>query len=106
MSAEQPDSDHREPPLLLIRAVRYGLPLLIAAAGVVLIIMGHGQYTSVFASRDSLLSAVGVLFIIISMMVYLFNWLMRLNGESEEDRVKEQEAREHFIRTGRWPHDS
>lgn len=98
--------DDKQPPLLIVRAVRYGLPLLIAAFGVVLCIMGHGQYTSVFANRNSLLSAVGVLFIIISMMVYLFNWLMRLSSESTDDRAKEEEAREYFVRTGKWPHDN
>jgi hypothetical protein len=97
--------DEKEPPLLLVRVIRYGMPLLIAVLGVVLCIMGHGQYTSVFANRNSLLSAVGVMFIIISMMVYLFNWLMRLSAESTDDRAREEEAREHFTRTGQWPHD-
>jgi RsiW-degrading membrane proteinase PrsW (M82 family) len=106
VSSEQPAPERSEPPQLLVRAIRYGMPLVIAAFGVVLCILGHGQYTSVFANRDSLLSAMGVLFIIISMMIYLFNWLMRLSAESEGDRVKEQEARDHFIRTGHWPGDS
>ncbi len=106
MASEQPAPERSEPSKLLVRAVRYGMPVLIAAAGVALIIMGHGRYTSVFANRDSLLSTVGVLFIIISLMIYLFNWLIRLSAESEGDRVREQEAREHFIRTGHWPGES
>jgi hypothetical protein len=101
-----PAPEGEEPPLLLIRLVRYGLPLCVAGLGVVLCIMGHGQYTSVFANRNSLLSAVGVLFIIMSMMIYLFNWLIRLGAESVDDRAKEEAAREHFVRTGEWPSDS
>ncbi len=90
-------------PTWLLWTMRLGLPLLIAAIGIVLIIMGHGRYTSVFASRDSLLSAVGVGFIIIAMMVALLNWLLRLNMDDAGDRAKEEEARQYFIRTGHWP---
>jgi len=97
--------DEKEPPLLLVRAVRYVLPVLIAALGVVLCVMGHGQYKSVFANRDSLLSAVGVGFIVISMMVCILNWLIRLSAESTVDRANEESAREHFVRTGEWPRD-
>jgi hypothetical protein len=86
--------------------MRFGLPLVLVAIGVVLCIMGHGRYTSVFANRDSLLCAMGVGFIIIAMMVYLLNWLMRLAAESEGDRDKEDAAREYFIRNGHWPSDS
>jgi len=84
-------------------AIRIGLPVLITVIGVVLIIMGHGRYNSVFANRDSLLSAVGVGFIIIAMMVVLLNWLMRLNADDVGDRDREEQAREHFRRTGHWP---
>ncbi len=86
--------------------MRLGLPLFIAAIGIVLIVMGHGQYTSVLANRDSLLSAVGVGFIIIAMMVALLNWLLRLNGDDAGDRAKEEAARDHFRRTGRWPDEN
>lgn len=88
---------------MLLWTVRILIPALITAAGVVLIIMGHGHYTSVFANRDSLLSAVGMAFIIIALMVILANWLLQLGNESDQDRAKEEEAREHFRRTGEWP---
>jgi hypothetical protein len=94
---------HSEPSRALLLAVRIGLPVLITAAGVVLIIMGHGHYTSVFANRDSLLSAVGVGFIIIAMMVALLNWMLRLNADDVVDRAKEEQARDYFRRTGHWP---
>jgi hypothetical protein len=87
----------------LLLAVRIGLPLLLVVIGIVLIIMGHGRYTSVFADRDSLLSAVGMGFIIIAMMVALLNWMLRMNADDALDRIKEEEARDHFRRTGHWP---
>jgi hypothetical protein len=99
----QAPAQNSEPSRALLLIVRIGLPVLIAAAGVVLIVMGHGHYTSVFANRDSLLSAVGVGFIIIAMMVALLNWMLRLNAEDVGDRAKEEEARDYFRRTGQWP---
>jgi hypothetical protein len=92
-----------QPPGWLLWGMRIGLPALITAIGIVLIIMGHGRYTSVFANRDSLLSAVGVGFIIIALMVALLNWLLRLNMDDAGDRAREEEARQHFRRTGHWP---
>ncbi len=89
--------------LVIMRLV---VPLVITAVGVVLCILGHGHYTSVFANRDSLLSAMGVGFIIIAVMVVMLNWLMRLAAESGDDRDKEDAAREYFVRNGRWPSDS
>lgn len=86
-------------------AARVGLPVLIAAVGVVMIIMGHGHYTSVFADRDSLLSAVGVGFICIAGMVALLNWMLRMSAESDVDRAKEEDARQYFLRNGHWPDD-
>ncbi len=92
-----------QPPGWLVWGMRIGLPVLLIAIGIILIIMGHGRYTSVLANRDSLLSAVGVGFIIIAMMVALLNWLLRLNIDDAGDRAKEEEARQYFIRTGHWP---
>jgi len=86
--------------------MRLVVPLLITAVGVVLCILGHGHYTSVFANRDSLLSAMGVGLIIIAVMVVMLNWLMRLAAESGADRDKEDDAREYFVRHGHWPRDS
>jgi multisubunit Na+/H+ antiporter MnhB subunit len=90
----------------MLAFMRYGLPLLITAIGVLLCIMGHGHYTSVFANRDSLLSAMGVGLIIIAVMLVMLNWLMRLAAESGDDRDKEDAAREYFVRNGHWPSDS
>jgi hypothetical protein len=102
----QPAPEPTKSVRVMLAIMRYVMPLVIAGIGVVLCIMGHGHYTSVFANRDSLLSALGVGFIIIAMMMYLLNWLMRLAAESGDDRDKEEAAREYFIRHGHWPSDS
>jgi hypothetical protein len=94
-----------QPGRLFMFVMKVGLPLLIVAAGVLLIVMGHGHYTSVFANRDSLLSATGVGLIIIAGCLVLLNWLMQMSAESFDDRAKEEEAREYFVRTGHWPDD-
>ena len=92
-----------EGPRVLLIFMRVVLPLAITAIGIVLVVMGHGRYTSVFANRDSLYSAVGVGFWLIAGCIVLLNWLMRMNAEDGLDRAKEERAREYFIRTGHWP---
>src|SRR5579875_169832 len=79
-------------------ATRVALPLLLVAIGAVLIVMGHGHYTNVLANRDSLYSGVGVGFIVIALMVALLNWMLRMNQDDVADRVREEQAREHFRR--------
>ena len=81
---------------------RYGLPLLLAAIGVVLIVIGHGHYTNI-ANRRSLESAAGVTLLLIALAIWLINWMMRLSFDSGRDREREEQAREEFTRTGRWP---
>ena len=87
-------------PVLFI--ARYGLPLLLAVIGVVLIVIGHGHYTNI-ANRRSLESAAGVTLLLIALAIWLINWLMRMSVDSTRDREKEELAREEFTRTGHWP---
>jgi lysylphosphatidylglycerol synthetase-like protein (DUF2156 family) len=90
----------------VLRAMtRYVLPIAILVAGIALIAIAHGHYTSVFADRRSLESAMGVAFILIAFSVWLFNWMMRMSVESGYDREREEDARTYFKRTGRWPDD-
>ena len=88
---------------ILRMVTRYVLPISILVAGIALIAIAHGHYKSVFADRRSLESAVGVAFVLIAFSVWLFNWLMRMSVESGYDRDREEDARAHFKRTGRWP---
>ncbi len=90
---------------ILRMLTRYVLPLAIMAVGIVLIVLAHGHYKSVFADRRSLESAVGVAMILIAFSVWLFNWLMRMSLESGYDRDREDTARDYFKRTGNWPDD-
>jgi lysylphosphatidylglycerol synthetase-like protein (DUF2156 family) len=81
---------------------RYGLPLVLAALGVVMIVIGHGQYTKL-ANRRSLESAAGVVLLLIALSVWLINWMMRMSTDSTRDREREEAAREEYTRTGHWP---
>ena len=76
----------------MLRVVRYGLPVLIALAGVVLIVAGG----------DSGAGA-GVVLIGIAGLVLLANVFVRLSLQSEDDRAAEERARRFFSEHGRWP---
>ena len=81
---------------------RLWLPLTIATAGVVLIILGHGR-VSTNADTHSLEAGVGVGLLIVAMIVWMINWMFRLSVQSNRDREVEEEAREYFDRHGYWP---
>jgi hypothetical protein len=73
--------------------VRIGLPATITAAGAVLILEGAGENEQ----------GAGVALIGCAVMVVLFNLFLRLGWRDQRDREREEEAREHFDRTGQWP---
>jgi drug/metabolite transporter (DMT)-like permease len=87
---------------MMLSATRIWLPLAIALAGVVLIVLGHGSYSTLADSR-SLESGAGVGLLIVALIVWMLNWMYRLSVRSTEDRDDEERAREYFDRTGRWP---
>jgi hypothetical protein len=76
-------------PVLL---VRYGVPLLLAIAGVVLLVIGG----------DAPVGA-GITLIGVGVIVLGWNAFARLSISSQDDREREEAAREEFSRTGRWP---
>jgi hypothetical protein len=78
---------------VILRLVRIGLPAAIAAAGVVLLIAGSGE-------NDE---GAGIALIGCAVLVLLFNVFLRIGLSSSGDREREEAAREHFDRTGRWP---
>jgi protein-S-isoprenylcysteine O-methyltransferase Ste14 len=92
------------PGRIILSATRIWLPLAIALAGVVLIVIGHGRYSNL-ANTRSLESAAGVSLLLAALIVWMINWMYRLSVRSNEDREDEERAREHFDRTGRWPED-
>lgn len=102
MAAQEPNrSSPRTAPGVLI--ARYGLPLLLTAGGIVLIVLGHAHYTSLLANRRSLESGLGVALLLIALSIWMINWMLRMSVDSNRDRDREEAAREEFTRTGHWP---
>lgn len=90
------------PGRLIVSATRVWLPLAIALAGVVLIVIGRGSYSDLADTR-SLESAAGVSLLLVALIVWMLNWMYRLSVRSNQDREREERARDEFDRTGRWP---
>jgi hypothetical protein len=74
-----------------LNAVRYGIPLVLLIAGVV-----------VAATSGSGLAA-GAMFVSAATAVLLLNVLHRIGVEGDRDRDREEAARRFFDEHGRWP---
>jgi hypothetical protein len=68
-----------------IHLIRYGLPAAIALAGIVVIVIGSGH---------PIATAAGVTLIGVALLVLLVNVFARLSISSQDDREREQQARE------------
>jgi hypothetical protein len=79
---------------LLLSLTRIWLPLAIALAGVIAIVVGHGTNAT---------AAAGVGLLIVALIVWMVNWMYRMSIESNREREREEAARDYFSRTGRWP---
>ena len=79
---------------MLLSLTRVWIPVLIAIAGVVAIIVGHGHTAAAGA---------GVGLIIVGIIVWMVNWMFRMSVESNRDREREEAARDYFDEHGRWP---
>jgi protein-S-isoprenylcysteine O-methyltransferase Ste14 len=90
------------PGRLILVATRTWLPLAIAVAGVVLIVLGHASLSAQSNTR-TVEAATGVALLIVAVMVWMLNWMYRLSIASNRDRERDEEAREYFDRHGRWP---
>ena len=77
--------------------VRTGLPLMIALAGLVLVATGN------FSSKTDGRTGAGVVLVGVALMVWMLNWMFRMSNSSNEDREREEMAREYFDKHGRWP---
>jgi uncharacterized membrane protein YoaK (UPF0700 family) len=75
---------------MALNAIRYGIPLVLFIAGVV-----------VGAVTDSLAAA--ALFFSAATAVLLLNVLHRMGVEGDKDRDREDKARAYFDEHGRWP---
>ncbi len=87
---------------MVLAATRLWLPVAIALAGVVLIVLGHGR-VSTNGDTHTLLSATGVALLLVAVTVWMINWMFRMSVESNRDREQEERAREYFDEHGRWP---
>ena len=99
------DDQHRQSGRFWLAATRVWLPLAIVLAGIVLIVIGHGSY-STLANTHSLESAAGVSLLVVALIVWMLNWMYRLSIQSNEERETEERAREYFDRTGHWPDET
>ena len=75
-----------------LHAVRYGIPLVLVVAGVI-----------VSATAGGVGLAAGALFFSAGTAVLLLNVLYRIGVEGGKERDTEQEARDFFDKHGRWP---
>ena len=75
-----------------MHAVRYGIPLVLVLAGVI-----------ISATAGGVGLAAGALFFSAGTAVLLLNVLYRIGVEGDKERDTEQEARDFFDQHGRWP---
>jgi drug/metabolite transporter (DMT)-like permease len=79
---------------MFLKLTRLWLPLLIAVAGTVLIVIGRGHTAAAGA---------GVVLLGVALMVWMINWMFRLSIESNRERDVEEDAREYYAKHGHWP---
>jgi hypothetical protein len=80
----------------VISFVRTWLPALVVLGGVLLIVI---ERTEVALEGGAGIIGAGL-------SIWLFNVLLRVGNDGEKDRREEEDAREHFDRTGHWPDES
>jgi hypothetical protein len=79
---------------LLLSLTRVWLPIAIAIAGIVAIVIGHGTNGT---------AAAGVGLLLVALIVWMVNWMYRMSVESNRERDREEQARDFFSEHGRWP---
>jgi hypothetical protein len=77
---------------MALHAIRYGIPLVLLVAGVI-----------ISATAGGVGLAAGALFISAATAVLLLNVLYRIGVEGDKERDREEEARAYFDQHGRWP---
>jgi hypothetical protein len=75
---------------MALHAIRYGIPLVLLIAGVVVSALGGGLVA-------------GALFFSAASAVLLLNVLYRIGVEGDKERDREEAARAYFDKHGRWP---
>ena len=94
---QDPEAERREQRKRnLLFAVRYGVPAMIALAGIVVMLV---------ASDREVGFEIGAMFVGAGIAVFLLNFFFRMGVTGDEERVREEEARDYFDRHGHWPDD-
>ncbi len=79
-----------------LRFLRYGLPIVMLIAGGVLIALGHARANSPIAATGLVLGG-------LALSVWMLNMMYRWTIESNQDRAKEEAARDYYSEHGHWP---
>lgn len=72
--------------------LRYVLPALVVLAGIVVMALG---------SEIDLEGGAGI--ISAGLAIWFINWLFRIGASGDEQREREDRARDYYDRHGRWP---
>jgi hypothetical protein len=89
--AEQGAQETQRPSAIL-QGTRYGLPALVALAGLIIMCLG---------GENDLEG--GAMIIGAGLAIYFINWLFRIGVSGESEREAERLAREYFDVHGHWP---
>jgi hypothetical protein len=79
----------------MLRAIRYGLPVALMLGGFVLLAISPDS-----RGVEGLAMALGA-----ALAVLYLNVLFRQGARGDDERDREEAAREEMARTGRWPDD-
>jgi hypothetical protein len=89
---------------VVLTATRIWLPLAIAIAGVVMIVLGQGKTNGTGGtSLGNSIAAGGVALLVAALIVWMINWMYRMSVQSNRDREREEDARAYFDEHGHWP---
>ncbi len=77
---------------IVVPAVRYGLPVVLTIIGIWLL-----------ETKTDKWGGLGVMLIGTAVIVLMLNLLFRLSIRSNNERSREEQAREYYDRHGRWP---
>jgi hypothetical protein len=78
-----------------MRFVRYGIPAVVVAAGIAVLCLADG---AVAIEGWAMFTGAGL-------SILLINVLFRVGVSGEEEREREDAARDYFTQHGRWPED-
>jgi hypothetical protein len=74
--------------------MRYVLPVIIGIAGIVVMLAASDTQTGI---------EVGSMFLGVAIAVFLLNFFFRMGVSGEDERDREERARQYFDKYGRWP---